>query len=270
MSRLNKVEKKSISILGAGWLGLPLANHLLNKGHSVKLATRSSERLDALLLQTEALLFQFDINDLFEPSGFLDSEILIINITSKDMSAFQRLISKIEESSVRKVLFTSSTSVYSNVNTEVMESSEAENALHPLFQIEQLFNQSTQFKTTIVRLAGLVGYSRHPGKWFQNKAVKQPEAPVNLIHRDDCIGIIDAILSQAAWGEVFNACATVHPTKRDFYTAMRKAVGGAPLDFDDTAELSYKIVSNKKVRDYLAYDFVYPDLMQCENFRVVL
>jgi 3-hydroxyisobutyrate dehydrogenase-like beta-hydroxyacid dehydrogenase len=30
------IENKSISILGCGWLGVPLAKHLIQKGFSVK------------------------------------------------------------------------------------------------------------------------------------------------------------------------------------------------------------------------------------------
>jgi hypothetical protein len=47
--------------------------------------------------------------------------------------------------------------------------------------------------------------------------VQQPYAPVNLIHRDDCIGIINAIIEQNVWAEVFNGCADTHPFKADIH-----------------------------------------------------
>jgi len=266
----NEPKSQIISILGAGWLGLPLANHFLSLGHVVQLATRSNERLEKLSESTNAELFQFDIEDLPRVSGFLESDSLIVNITSKNIEAFESFIEQVASSSIKQVLFISSTSVYESVNGVVTEDSNDENDMHPLYKIEQKFLSSNGFDTTILRLSGLVGYQRHPGRWFQNKAVSQPDAPTNLIHRDDCIGIIEATIQQKAWGEVFNGSATTHPSKREFYTAMRALVSEEPLEFDDSSELSYKIVSNKKVINQLAYDFIYPDLLQCKNFRVVL
>jgi len=259
--------KKPISILGAGWLGLPLANSLLSQNAAIKLATRSQERLSILQDKTKAELFALDIESLAnQDASFFASETLILNITSKNIEAYQNLIQLIEKSSVKQVLFVSSTSVYKNVNREVTESSGDELHVNPLYQIELLFRNNQSFKTTVIRFAGLVGYGRHPGQWFKSKTVSQPQAPVNLIHRDDCLGIIHSIIEQEEWGEVYNACSTTHPTKRQFYTFARNLLGLEPPDFSSKETLSYKQVSNKKVRTKLTYNFVYPDLLLCDSF----
>lgn len=259
------MDKGSISILGAGWLGLPLANHFVSNGFDVKLATRSRGRVESLSSLTEAKLFQFD----FEESvadDFLESDILIVNIPNKNVDAFEQLFEYVEASSVKKVLFVSSTSVYKNVNRAVTEDSGDEDELHSLYQIEQLFREGDAFETTILRFAGLVGYGRHPGNWFQSRPVPQPEAPTNLIHRDDCIGIIDAIVEQCAWGEVFNGCSTTHPSKREFYCYARRLLNKGMPEFDEGSELAYKEVVNKKVITQLSYDFVRPDMMLVKEF----
>jgi nucleoside-diphosphate-sugar epimerase len=131
-----------------------------------------------------------------------------------------------------------------------------------LYQIEQSFQKSPDFDSTILRLSGLIGYQRHPGRFFShNKPVLNPDAPVNLIHRDDCIGLITAIIIKGAWGEVFNGCADTHPNKRDFYSHARQLVNQPPPLFAKTTEKQYKIVSNDKIKVQLGYEFLYPDLM---------
>lgn len=144
------------------------------------------------------------------------------------------------------------------------EDSHDEDTDSVLLHIETLFRANPNFKTTILRLSGLVGYSRHPGNFFANgKLVQHADVPVNLIHRDDCIGIIAAIINQDEWGEVFNACADTHPTKRIFYSHARALLGSSAssLSFADTNELEFKIVSNNKVKQQLNYQFIYPDVM---------
>jgi len=160
-------------------------------------------------------------------------------------------------------LFVSSTSVYKNLNGEVIEDEQAEQLTSPLYQIEQLFRQNKSFNTTILRLSGLIGYSRHPGRFFRpGKSIEQADTPVNLIHRDDCIGIIQTIIEKQAWGEVFNGCADSHPSKREFYTYARRLLGLPAPECAAETTPAYKIVSNAKVKEKLAYQFIHPDLMQ--------
>lgn len=198
--------------------------------------------------------------------AFLESEVLIINITCKDINAFNRLIELIQQSSVRYVLFISSSSVYRNLQREVSEDEQAENPDSMLFQIENLFRNNPHFQTTVIRMSGLIGPARHPGRFFRHgKTVKQALAPVNLIHLDDCLAIIQAIINQKAWGQVFNACADSHPIKRDFYSHSAHLLGRTAPEFADSADNAYKIVSNQKLKDMLGYQFIHPDLLQLNN-----
>lgn len=252
-----------ISILGSGWLGLPLANDLIQAGHSINISTRTVDKLEHLA-QYALNSYLIDLDDLSsDADAFLMTDIVIINITSKSKAGFAKLIEKIEHSSIKKVLFVSSSSVYQAVTGIVTEDDDLESKDSLLYQIEQMFRANIHFETTILRLSGLIGYSRHPGYFFKNgKIVQQPDAPVNLIHRDDCIGIINQIIEQQAWGEVFNACAMTHPTKREFYSHARALLMMSPPEFSgDSESNTYKIVSNEKVIKQLAYQFIRPDLM---------
>lgn len=210
--------------------------------------------------------FLLDITNLSEEThAFFESQLLIINIPSKDIDAFRRLIHEVEHSPVSQVIFVSSTSVYAEHNQTVTESQSDELPGGTLYEIENLFVENTHFETTVLRFGGLIGHSRHPGRFFRHgRPVRNPDAPVNLIHRDDCIGIISSVIEQECWGETFNCCADTHPTKRAFYTHAAKSIGEDIPVFSETEESTFKIISNKKVKKRLNYTFIHPDLMQID------
>ena len=231
---------KSISLFGNGWLGRPLYERFVRQSFDVKLASRSCE--DG---------FSVDIDNLDEDiSAFLDSDTLIINITSKNIEGFRTLIQMIEKSPIQKVLFVSTTSVCRDKNMK-----------NPRYAIEEAFKSSMAFETTILRFGGLIGGSRNPANFVKKKKLVG-SARVNLIHLDDCIGIINAILQQNRWGETFNACADTHPTKEEFYTHVCKQSRVSQPMFEDTNEKLPEVISNEKLKRVLSYDFIHPDLMQ--------
>jgi len=254
------LNQRQISILGCGWLGLPLALALVQKGFEVKGSSRSVAKSDALR-QGGVLPYIIDLsqtnNDL---SGFLQTDVLIIAVSSKQVEDFRNLIHQIEKSPVQKVLFVSSTSVYPNTNGIVTETSDVTDSA--LTQIESLFRSSNAFKTTILRFGGLFGYDRKPGRFFPaGKKIDQPEGFVNFIHRDDCIGIIEQIIEQNIWQETLNACTDTHPTRRAFYTNEALKLGLPEPEFIESSVIEYKIISSEKVKEMLGYRFLYPDLM---------
>jgi nucleoside-diphosphate-sugar epimerase len=253
---------KTISLLGSGWLGLPLAERLLTQGYPLKISTTSPQRLSRIA----ALPARGFIVDIGKPMDdidtFLRSDMLIVNIPSRDIDGFERLLRKIEASPIQRVLLVSSTSVYPDNCKLVSETAADESPDHPLLIIENLFRNSRQLRTTVVRFAGLIGGNRHPGRFFAGgKTVKNPDARVNLIHRDDCINILERIIVNGVWGETFNACADSHPSKREFYTRAAK-MAGAPLpNFEDSDDSCFKIVDNRRLKRVLGYEFLHPDLM---------
>jgi nucleoside-diphosphate-sugar epimerase len=258
-----KQSKIEVSIFGCGWLGEPLATYLLEKGFLVKGSTTSKEKLIRLQsIGFEAYQLQLDkLDDVIIP--FLNSEILVVNIPSKNMEGFKKLISLIEKSPIKNVLFISSTSVYKDNNAIIFENTLDSFSDSPLLEIEQLFKQSQYFKTTILRFGGLFGYSRKPGNFFSSgRSVSQPDAHVNMIHLDDCIEILYQIIIQEKWGLILNACADLHPTKRVFYTKATEVLGKIAPDFIKAEVLSFKIISNDYIKKCLNYTFKHPDILK--------
>ena len=261
---------QKISILGCGWLGLPLAKSLLEKGFLVNGSTTSEEKI--LVLKAAGIHpFLIAIGENKTPQGinlFLEkSDILIIAIPPKLRSELsesfalkiQNLIPFIEKSSVKKVLFVSSTSVYSDDNTIVTEATKphtnTENGKQ-LVAAELLLQNNKSFQTTIVRFGGLIGENRHPITFLSGKKnIENPDAPINLIHQKDCIGVIESIIENECWNETFNAVAPFHPTRKIYYT--QKAIElNLPLpEFDESKPSVGKTISSDKIETVLKYKF---------------
>ena len=250
---------KTVSILGCGWLGKSLAISLLDEGYILKGSTTSEEKLD-LLEVNNIEPFIIDITSFEEFDDFLNSDILIIAITSKDIDGFENLISQIENSSIQKVIFISSTSVYGRRNKVMTE--EDEILKTPLSEIENLFRENTFFETTILRFAGLFGDERHPSNWFRNgRKIPQPKGFVNMIHKEDCIEIIHEIIDQNCWNQTFNACSNHHPTRREFYTIAKLSSDFEVPEFEENEVYEWKIISSKKVQKVLEYTFTHDNLL---------
>ena len=251
--------KPSISILGCGWLGTPLANELIKAGFSVKGSTTSPDKLKGLAnLGLHPYLIDLDNRD--DRTDFLNSDILIIAIPHKNIDNFKFLFAQIKNSTISRVIFISSTSVYPNTNGVVTE--ESQTLPTPLANIESTLSNIPNIQTTIIRFAGLFGGERKPGHFFQDDSlIKNPDGYINLIHLDDCIQIIKTLIEKNIWNQIFNACADTHPSRREYYTQEMQKEGRKPPVFDNTMPSEYKIVSNDKLKKHLNYQFKHPDLM---------
>ncbi|MEC5144045.1 SDR family NAD(P)-dependent oxidoreductase [Chitinophaga sp. 212800010-3] len=264
-------ETLRVSILSCGWLGKPLALHLQAAGYTVKGARTSQKGVDELTaLGLEAYTVVLEEEVLTGPDAFWDADILIVNIPPRidrgedvHIAEIALLRSFLETTSIQKVLFVSSTSVYANVNGLVTEENEeapdSPNGL-ALRAAEKLLLGAETFETTVLRFGGLIGYDRLPDERRLREGGKRANIlPMNVIHRDDCIGVITEILDRGIWGEVFNACATGHPLRINYYKAAARSLGIELPRRTVEEELPYKIVGTSKLRHMLEYTFRYDD-----------
>jgi nucleoside-diphosphate-sugar epimerase len=271
---------KQISILGCGWLGLPLAKSLIEKGYSVKGSTTSVQKIQ-ILKQAGIDAYKIEVSEAGitgEISSFLkNSEILIIDIPPKlrgnsgenFVKKIENLIPFIEKSIVEKVVFISSTSVYADDNSVVTEATkenpETESG-NQLLEAEKILLNNTNIKTAIIRFGGLIGDDRHPIHFLSGrKNIENPEAPINLIHQIDCIGIIEKILLYAqndnlVWNQTFNAVAPFHPTRKAYYNQKALELDLPLPMFSDDANSYGKTILSNLVESELQYTFQKPNL----------
>jgi nucleoside-diphosphate-sugar epimerase len=264
-----------ISILGCGWLGLPLAKSLIENGFSVNGSTTSIEKL-SVLENAGIRPYMIALSENETTGNLIDflenSKILIIDVppklrgsaTENFVSKIKNVIPFIEKSAVENVLFISSTSVYGEDNLVVTEETE----LNPdtesgrqLLETEQFLQSNSNFKTTILRFGGLIGEDRNPIKFLAGrKNIENPNAPINLIHQDDCIGIILEILKSNSWNETFNAVTPFHPSRKEYYTQKAIDLNLALPEFNAENSNLGKTISSTKIENVLEYQFIKPTL----------
>lgn len=277
----NSKSPPTLAILGCGWLGLPLARRMITKGWRVNGSTTTPDKMKAL---REAGIKPFviqmndaDVAGAFVPE-FLNADQLVVCVPPggrrdprvelsypRRMAALARRIAR---SPVSRVIFTSSTSVYPEINRAVVE----DDAGNPptasgraCLAAERVLGESPGFTTAIVRLGGLIGADRHPGRFLAGRTnIEGGNAPVNLIHQDDAVGAIIALLERPGLTGAFNACAPTHPTRREFYTREAARLGLPAPEFS-RVQAPWKIVSSVRLQADLQYDFRHPDLMALDG-----
>lgn len=274
------MQKRTISILGCGWLGLPLAISLQKEGYIVKGSTTSPEKIKILEdngIEPHSLTISDTAIEASNLSRFLDSEIVIVNFPPKrraDIFDFHTaqmrlLINALQNSRVTKVIFASSTSVYPETNTVVTEQENgipSKDSGKALLGVEQMFLDQTAFQTTIIRFSGLIGYDRMPGRFLAGKKnIENGDAPINVIHQDDCISISKTIIEKEIWGEIFNASTDEHPKRKDYYTLAAEKIGLEKPTFAVQETTSYKIIDSSKLKEQLEYTFLHPDPLALLN-----
>ena len=85
--------------------------------------------------------------------------------------------------------------------------------------------------------------------------LENPDAPVNLIHQNDCISIIEEIIIQSQWNEVFNAVAPFHPTREEYYKQKAKEKNLVLPQFSEEKSNIKKIVASEKIENSLHHKF---------------
>lgn len=285
----------SVGIIGCGWLGTALANQLQHFGVDV-LATRSNvenvEQLKNHDIHAEVLTLPAE-SELLNKHVIFKQQSLVIAITPQFRQGRLDYPEKIKQlvdaakvsGKVKQIILLSSSAVYNGLSGQVDESLALDFSadkvllLHQAEQAVLSFNNdkplhfnlnasqvnSTKNRGYVLRLAGLVGPSRHPGKFLLNgRMLKSPQAIVNLIHQTDAVGLIREILTSDIEGDIFNGVSSTQVTKKLYYQTAAKSLGLATPVFEEdpmALDAKPKIVSGIKTQTLLNYSFVHADLL---------
>lgn len=263
---------QSISMIGCGWLGRPTGKKLSDMGFRVYGSTRTTEKKDllrrssiipAILYHRKDALF-CDTPEIFNSDAF----IFAIPPGRSDDSVIEypRLIAKIAEKiqKGKKVVFVSTTAVYSDDEEFVDESSlinPQRDSGKAVYAAElEILNRFPQ--AVILRMAGLVGADRHPGRFLANKPdAGNPELPVNLIHLDDAVKFLIRAVTDANMHGVFNVCTPIHPKRGEFYTAAAKHLRIGIPHFTEGAPGKRKVVVADKILQFTDINLKYENPM---------
>ena len=220
---------RTASILGCGYLGLSLASELVRRGWQVRGSTTTPAKLSRLReADVEPFLIRVP-EDVADKPRFFGSDVLVLNIPPgrrrPDVEEwFGKAVDAVLMASlrggVRFLLFASSTSVNAPQGPPLLEE-DAGKLAPPTASGRALLRAASGFDTTVLRFAGLYGYERAPGR-FARRVIKRGDLPVNLVHRDDPVAAMLAVLEHDIRKETFNVCAEEHPSRAAFY---RRAAG---------------------------------------------
>jgi len=261
----------NIAIAGMGWLGIPLSRTLQNLGHHVKGSTTSKDKQQKLQHNgIDTYIVEIREDEIAgDAAGFLkDIELLIIlippglrkNTGHNHALRMLQLLKATENAAVEKVVLVSSTGVYDDSQGQVDDITPPKpqtDKARQLLEVEQLFCNSAEINTTVIRFGGLFGGSRNPVKYLAGRTdLSDGSAPVNLIHRTDCINIILSVIYKKAYGHVINAVHPQHPKKSVYYAQKSTEMGLKPPEYSNEQEEEvYKKVDSVKIEKLLGYTF---------------
>ncbi|MFX4311332.1 NAD-dependent epimerase/dehydratase family protein, partial [Enterobacter sp. 63] len=170
---------KKVAIVGLGWLGMPLAMSLAAKGWQVTGSKTTADGVEAarmcgidgieLRLEPELVC---DADDL---DALMGVDALVITLPARRsgpgesfyLQAVQEIVDSALAHHVPRIIFTSSTSVYGDIDGTVKESTVRQPVTasgRVLKELEDWLHNLPGTQVDILRLAGLVGPGRHPGR----------------------------------------------------------------------------------------------------------
>lgn len=206
---------KKVAIVGLGWLGMPLAMSLAARGWQVTGSKTTLDGVEAarmsgiesypLRLEPELVCEADDLDAL------LDVDALVITLPARRsgpgedfyLQAMQELVDSALAYRIPRIIFTSSTSVYGDAQGVVKENTPRNPVTasgRTLKELEDWLHNLPGTSVDILRLAGLVGPGRHPGRFFAGKTAPDGQHGVNLVHLEDVVGAITLLLQRQKGG----------------------------------------------------------------------
>lgn len=259
-------------LIGCGYVGQPLASALAAT-HEIYVASRSA--------QTPSANSNVIACDITEPTSVaaLPREFdIVINTVSSGKGGVEQYRSVYFEGTRRllehlrsqKYIWTSSTSVYAQTDgSTVTEQSAAD----PDALTSRILRDTEELVLSkphgiILRLAGIYG----PGRGHLFQQYLRGEARIhgegarwlNMVHRDDVVGAIIAALERAPGGQIYNVADNEPVTEGAFFAWLaHRLKRELPPRTDKEATgrkrgVTNKRVSNRKLREELDYEFIYP------------
>lgn len=254
-----------VLILGAGYVGQPLAAELGSRGHQVSAVGRHSgvDITNVADLKKLGRDWHWIINTVSSSKGGLDDYIRVF------LDGTRNIIEWLHGASIAGYLYTSSTSVYGQTDGSVVdETSPTEpksETSKVLVDAEELLRG---FPAIILRLAGIYGPER--GYLFQQylrgKAAITGNGSrhLNMIHRDDVVRAIITALERGKPGEIYNVADDEPVTELEFFQWLSKTLDRpmppfAPEPASRKRGITNKRVSNRKLRQELRCELAYPN-----------
>lgn len=267
----------TVSIIGAGWLGKPLALHLQQQGYRVFASKTHPQGVEALLKSgLNGFICQLP------ESNQSDDYLALINILKQQecdvvvgcfppgfrhgngeefAQRWKYLTHAAQEAKVNKIIMISSTTVYPTTDATVYES----DATLALAQNNSNFSRSATtmlqaeqcvvdcgIEFVIIRCSGLIGPQRHPSRFVSKLKQVSTAAPANMLHLEDAVNCTVFTIQNVS-NQIINATCPETVNKAEFYQAALNAAGSTET-LPTRVDSPDKRISPQKIID-LGYSF---------------
>jgi nucleoside-diphosphate-sugar epimerase len=279
-----------VLIAGCGYVGLPVGSALVQEGHEVFGIRRSQDANDALANEG-IVAINLDITKSAELEALPMPFDWVINTISSNqggpgeyrsvyLNGTANLLEYFRASPPRKYVYTSSTSVYGQIDGSPVK--ETSPTLPPsetsriLLETEELLHKAyraANFPAVILRVAGIYGPGRGHllQQYLKNEAriSGKGDRIINMIHRDDLVSAILAALRSGKPGETYNVVDDEPVAQIHFFRWLAETLGKWMPPFATEAEnaqrkrgLTNKRVQNRRLKMELGCVLKYPTFRQ--------
>lgn len=268
--------KPTLLLLGCGQLGTALGQYYLSRGWSVVGVRRKADKLPG---EFHRLSVDFGDPDSTRQLAAIAADYVVITLTpgGRSEEAYQRvfasglgnLLSVLNRSSIKHVLFTSSTSVYhQNDGSVVDEASPLEPSSfsgRAVLGAERLLRESG-LPFTAVRFGGIYGGDSLRLAQRVREGQCAPPEPVhysNRIHRDDCVRVLQHLIELHHTGQRVDECYLAVDDDPAPIAEVHRWLA-AEMNIPYATDASYRHMAgskrgdNRRLRES-GFDFNYPD-----------
>lgn len=243
------MKKGKIGLIGVGFLGKPLAIKLTSEGYDiVGTTTREYD-----LLKDENV-----------PANLKHCDIIIYDVPPmENTDAVERCFKQFSRN--QKFIYISSTSIFGPNAGPIDETyTPPENSPYApiVLKLEMIARQNFS-NLCLLRFGGLYGntadHKRHPVSFLAGKThLKTGTENLHLVHVDDCIEAIMAVIEENLFPEELNLVSDLRITKKEYYTTMAKKLGLAVPEYDEVETKNPTNITNAKSKELLGINYRNP------------
>lgn len=251
---------KKVVVVGAGWLGEALGQKLLDDDYQVQMTSRDRNKAT----QPHWALFNCE-DETTQHTLSLQNAIWLFCIpagrTTEKQAAYghylKSAIALAKQLNMRAFILCSTTGVYADTAGIYRESdpitAQSDRQARLLKNEAQVIELADMGK--VLRLAGLFGPKRHPGRFCEHKKPRSNGAEtVNLIHQRDVIQATQYIIEHIDTAPpILNLVMPEHPTKAEFYQQAAQALNLPAPEFEN-GEGVQRIISSQLLTEF-GYQF---------------
>lgn len=251
------MTKRKLLILGCGWAGKITADLFLKEGFEIW-GTTTQEHKMIELKEKGIHPILLDFTKANTPDGELAElqshtfDLILISVpvrkneeTHNCLSKFESITAFVSKHKTHQIIYLSSIGVYEPRNSSITEESTVKENGN-IFLIEETLKKSIK-EIVILRLGGLFGFGRIPGRYFSNKVCTVGQEKANYVHGTDVAYSILEIWKKGISNEIFNVVAPVHPLKKAIYEKMAAKYNFPPVLYSDEITVQKEVSSNKLV-----------------------